>query len=101
VNPGADRTVLAAVMHVPEAALRAMLAETDKLWQGCAACGVSGPRAEGQLSGNGLLTAVALELIAGIGAAALQARRVGRLGGARTGISRLVPGTGRAGDRPF
>ncbi len=36
---------------------------------GGAAAGVSGPRAEGYLSGNGLLTAVALGRIAGVGAA--------------------------------
>lgn len=36
---------------------------------GGAACGVSGPRAEGYLSGNGLLTAVTLGRIAGIAAA--------------------------------
>jgi fumarate reductase flavoprotein subunit len=35
---------------------------------GGAACGVSGPRASGYLSGNGLLTAVALGRIAGTGA---------------------------------
>jgi fumarate reductase flavoprotein subunit len=37
---------------------------------GGAACGVSGPRAAGYLSGNGLLTAVTLGRIAGAGAAA-------------------------------
>jgi len=37
---------------------------------GGAACGVSGPSIAGYLSGNGLLTAVALGRIAGIGAAA-------------------------------
>jgi fumarate reductase flavoprotein subunit len=36
---------------------------------GGAACGVSGPEASGYLSGNGLLSAVALGRIAGIGAA--------------------------------
>ena len=36
---------------------------------GGAACGVSGPDASGYLSGNGLLTAVALGRIAGQGAA--------------------------------
>jgi fumarate reductase flavoprotein subunit len=36
---------------------------------GGAACGVSGPQASGYLSGNGLLSAVALGRIAGIGAA--------------------------------
>jgi fumarate reductase flavoprotein subunit len=41
---------------------------------GGAACGVSGPTAEGYLSGNGLLTAVALGRIAGLNAA----RRIGR-----------------------
>ena len=35
---------------------------------GGAACGVSGPLASGYLSGNGLLTAVALGRIAGVGA---------------------------------
>ncbi|MCR0982402.1 FAD-dependent oxidoreductase [Roseomonas populi] len=38
---------------------------------GGAACGVSGPHASGYLSGNGLLTAVALGRLAGGGAAAL------------------------------
>jgi fumarate reductase flavoprotein subunit len=38
---------------------------------GGAACGVSGPEASGYLSGNGLLSAVALGRIAGQGAAAL------------------------------
>jgi fumarate reductase flavoprotein subunit len=38
---------------------------------GGAACGVSGPEASGYLSGNGLLTAVALGRIAGQGAARL------------------------------
>ena len=38
---------------------------------GGAACGVSGPEASGYLSGNGLLTAVALGRIAGRGAAAV------------------------------
>nr|WP_245214872.1 FAD-dependent oxidoreductase [Pararoseomonas indoligenes] len=38
---------------------------------GGAACGVSGPQASGYLSGNGLLTAVALGRIAGRGAGAL------------------------------
>jgi fumarate reductase flavoprotein subunit len=32
---------------------------------GGAACGVSGPRVEGYLSGNGLLTAIGLGFIAG------------------------------------
>jgi fumarate reductase flavoprotein subunit len=36
---------------------------------GGAACGVSGPEASGYLSGNGLLSAVALGRISGIGAA--------------------------------
>ncbi|WP_137180828.1 FAD-dependent oxidoreductase [Roseomonas sp. AR75] len=38
---------------------------------GGAACGVSGPEASGYLSGNGLLTAVALGRIAGLNAAAV------------------------------
>jgi fumarate reductase flavoprotein subunit len=38
---------------------------------GGAACGVSGPEASGYLSGNGLLSAVALGRIAGMGAAQL------------------------------
>ena len=38
---------------------------------GGAACGVSGPAAEGYLSGNGLLTAVALGRIAGAHAAGI------------------------------
>jgi len=38
---------------------------------GGAACGVSGPRAGGYLSGNGLLTAVVLGRLAGEGAARL------------------------------
>lgn len=123
-----DLATLAALMHVPEAALRSTLAETEELRQrgedrfgrrfvghpalaapycavrvtgalfhtqgglvvdgaarvlreggkpiprlfaaGGAACGVSGPKAEGYLSGNGLLTAVALGRIAGMCAAA-------------------------------
>jgi fumarate reductase flavoprotein subunit len=40
---------------------------------GGAACGVSGPEASGYLSGNGLLTAVALGRLAGQTAAALVA----------------------------
>ncbi|MEL7468225.1 MAG: FAD-dependent oxidoreductase [Pseudomonadota bacterium] len=44
---------------------------------GGAACGVSGPRVEGYLSGNGLLTAVALGFLAGASAARLaKTRRV-------------------------
>ncbi len=39
---------------------------------GGAACGVSGPRAEGYLSGNGLLTAVTLGRVAGQGAAEVE-----------------------------
>ncbi|MFY7962968.1 MAG: hypothetical protein ACOVVK_23040, partial [Elsteraceae bacterium] len=38
---------------------------------GGAACGVSGPAVDGYLSGNGLLTAVALGKIAGAAAATL------------------------------
>jgi fumarate reductase flavoprotein subunit len=38
---------------------------------GGAACGVSGSEASGYLSGNGLLSAVALGAVAGRGAAAL------------------------------
>ncbi|MGD1924220.1 MAG: FAD-dependent oxidoreductase [Paracoccaceae bacterium] len=44
---------------------------------GGAACGVSGPRVEGYLSGNGLLTAVALGYVAGASAARIaKTRRV-------------------------
>ena len=130
VVEAADLATLATLMHVPEAALRATLAETEDLRQrggadrfgrsfaghpglaapyrtvrvtgalfhtqggltvddaarvlradgtpiprlfaaGGAACGVSGPKAEGYLSGNGLLMAVALGRIAGMRAAAL------------------------------
>jgi len=40
---------------------------------GGAACGVSGPEASGYLSGNGLLTAVALGVVAGRNAAGIRA----------------------------
>ena len=48
---------------------------------GGAACGVSGPEASGYLSGNGLLTAVALGVVAGRSAAFHRSAAITGVGG--------------------
>ena len=56
---------------------------------GGAACGVSGARAGGYLSGNGLLTAVALGRLAGQGAGACVAIGTGDPGTTHLGVARF------------